>query len=382
MRKLENDLLKNINYSTNLIFENINKIKKSNKLIGIYGKVIYAGYIVDNLRKWSIDVDYYVVDDEYYNDKMNSQIIKISELKQYNDSILIIGFETLIGKESLLKNKKAKALYYAPSIDIIEFEHCYVDYDFITYKYILDNNKAFQETYDALGDELSKRVMVEYLNTCISGRSELLGLLNQDYLHDYDYDLLYKYSKNKGKVVECGAYDGKTALELDEYLSNNDIELDILALEPDSQNYKILCEKTINNSKIIPLKYGVSSEDGVLFFDQQGGSGSTIVTENVNHDEDYVKISVKSIDSIMEEYGFIDSVLMDIEGSELETLKGAVKSIETCRPKFAVRIYHKKNDLITIPQFFINLNKKSDYKLLLRNSQSTRGHLDVTLYAI
>ena len=382
MKQLENELLKNINYSTNLIFENIDKIYKSNKTVGVYGNGIYASYIVNNLKKWSISVDYFVIDDEYYNEKMDSNIIKLSELSRYNDSILIIGFETLIGKEAILKEKKAKALYYAPGIDIIEFEHCYIDYDFITYRYILDNHEAFQETYDALGDELSKRVMVEYLNTCISGRSEMLGLLNQDYIHDYDYELLYKNGTNKGKVVECGAFDGKTAIELDDYLSSNGIDLDILALEPDAQNYKILCDKIVNKSKIIPLEYGVASKDGVLLFDQQGGSGSTIVTELENHNENYIEIPVKSIDSIMEEYGDIDSVLMDIEGSELDALKGAIKSIESCRPKFAVRIYHKKNDLITIPQFFINLNNKNDYKLLLRNSQSTRGHLDVTLYAV
>ena len=380
MEKLNSKLLKNINYSTNLIYENISRIIKSNKSIGVYGNGVYAKYIVNNLKKWSIDVDYYVVDDEYYNESADSNVIKLSSLGKYSDSILIIGFETLIGKEAFLRNKTAKVLFYAPGIEILDFEHCYINYDFISYKYILDNIDAFQQTYNALSDDLSRRVMVEYLNTCISGRSELLGLLNQDCVHDYDYDLLFSNPGNNKLVLECGAFDGKTAIELDDYLSSADLDMTILALEPDSHNFNTMCDKITKKPKIKPLPFGVASKDGVLLFDQQGDSGSTIV-QNAVSGKNTIQIPVKSIDSIMEEYGSVNSVLMDIEGSELDVLNGALNTIEKNMPRFAVRVYHKKDDLITIPQYFIDLKSKK-YNLYLRNSQNTRGYLDLTLYAI
>ena len=375
------ELLERINYSTNLIFENIDHIIKSGKAVGVYGNGIYAGYIERNLKKWSIDVDYYVIDDKYYNESFGSNVIKLSELTKFNDSILIIGFETLIGNEASLRERVSRVLSIAPSVEILEFEHCYIDYDFITYRYILDNHSAFQETYDLLSDDLSKQVMIEYLNTCISGRSELLGLLNQDYKHDYDYDLLYPNSGYKGVVVECGAFDGKTAIELSEYLKEKKSEMTILALEPDPHNYEKLCDRVKLYADIEPVKYGTSYIDGILLFDQQCGSGSTVVERTDENKGNYIEVPVRSIDSIKEEYGHIDSVLMDIEGSELDTLKGSIKTIEQEQPKFGVRVYHKKDDLITIPQFFKSLENKQ-YKLYLRNSQSTRGHLDVTLYAI
>ena len=90
---------------------------------------------------------------------------------------------------------------------------------------------------------------------------------------------------------------------------------------------------------------------------------------------------MRSVDRITEEYGAVDSVLMDIEGSELNALLGSLRAIEANKPKFAVRVYHKKDDLLTIPQFFLNL-KSAKYDLYLRNSQNTRGYLDFTLYAI
>ena len=381
MNIMDKNLLKNIKYNTNLIFENVDKIIKSEKPVGIYGNGIYASYIAKCLKKWSINIDFFVVDDEYYSEKNGSNVIKFNDLGRYKESILIIGFETLIGKEACLRAKIAKVLHCAPGVEILDFEHCYLDYGFITYKYILDNYDAFQTTFNALCDNLSKRVMVEFLNTCISGRSELLGLLNQDCTHDYDYDILYD-SEMEGIIVECGAYNGKTAMELDEYLTRKKIHSNIFALEPDPKNYKILCDKVNCIPRIKAFEFGTASKDDVLFFDQQGGSGSTFVNEMNADKEHCVKIPVRSIDSIMEEFGPIHSVLMDIEGSELDTLKGSVKTIMKYKPKFATRIYHKKEDLITIPQFFINLKTENKYNLYLRNSQNTRGPLDVTLYAI
>lgn len=381
MNIMDKNLLKNIKYNTNLIFENVEKIIKSENPVGIYGNGVYASYIVKYLKKWSIDIDFFVIDDEYYNENKEANVIKLSDLKRYRTPILIIGFETLIGKEAFLREKIAKVFRCAPGVEILEFEHCYLDYDFITYKYLLDNYEAFQMTFDALCDELSKRIMVEYLNTCISGRSELLGLLNQDSLHDYDYDILYN-SETEGIIVECGAYNGKTALELDKYLTNKKIQSNIFALEPDQKNYKILCDKVSGIARIRTFEFGTASKDDVLLFDQQGGSGSTFVNNENANEENCFKIPVRSIDSIMDEFGPIDSVLMDIEGSELDTLKGAVKTIMKCKPKFATRVYHKKDDLITIPHFFINLMTENKYRLYLRNSQNTRGFLDVTLYAI
>ena len=69
---------------------------------------------------------------------------------------------------------------------------------------------------------------------------------------------------------------------------------------------------------------------------------------------------------------------MDIEGAELEALRGAAKTIRRCKPKLAICVYHRREDLITIPQFIKSIS--SGYKLYLR------GHLycpsEVVLYAI
>jgi hypothetical protein len=56
---------------------------------------------------------------------------------------------------------------------------------------------------------------------------------------------------------------------------------------------------------------------------------------------------------------------MDIEGSEIEALKGAADTIRTKKPRLAISVYHKPEDIIEIPAFLKELTP--DYKFYLRH---------------
>lgn len=47
----------------------------------------------------------------------------------------------------------------------------------------------------------------------------------------------------------------------------------------------------------------------------------------------------------------VDFIKMDIEGAELPALKGALRTIQHFRPRLAICLYHKWDDLATIPAF-------------------------------
>ena len=56
-------------------------------------------------------------------------------------------------------------------------------------------------------------------------------------------------------------------------------------------------------------------------------------------------------------------IKMDIEGAELEALQGAERVIRECKPKLAVSIYHKKEDIWEIPHLI--LTYCPDYRFYL-----------------
>jgi len=80
-------------------------------------------------------------------------------------------------------------------------------------------------------------------------------------------------------------------------------------------------------------------------------------------------IKVYSIDEFMAENKIskIDFIKMDIEGWELDALKGAENCIKSRNPKLAICVYHKPEDLLNIvnylklavPEYKLYLDHKS-----------------------
>ena len=73
----------------------------------------------------------------------------------------------------------------------------------------------------------------------------------------------------------------------------------------------------------------------------------------------------------------VDFIKMDIEGSELEALKGAKNTIKRHKPRLAICIYHKIEDFYTIPKYIKEL--VPEYKLYVKHH--TDREWETVLYA-
>ena len=148
----------------------------------------------------------------------------------------------------------------------------------------------------------------------------------------------------------------------------------VYAFEPDPQNYAV-CQRNIERyhfPEVELLPFGAWSEDTTLHFSAVG-SGTSCVNGNGE-----IQVPVRAIDHVIPEEEQVTFIKMDIEGSELEALKGACRTIQRCRPKLAISLYHKPEDMTEIPLYIQSL--VPGYKFYVRHHSNC--YSETVFYAI
>lgn len=74
----------------------------------------------------------------------------------------------------------------------------------------------------------------------------------------------------------------------------------------------------------------------------------------------------------------ITFIKMDIEGAEIEAIRGAENVIRRCKPKLAISVYHKRNDMFEIPLLLHQMYP--GYKFYLR--QFSKALSETVLFAL
>lgn len=172
--------------------------------------------------------------------------------------------------------------------------------------------------------------------------------------------------------MDCGAYTGDT---IEGYVNfSGDNHGKIFAIEADPDNF-IKCESFIHQQgydNVELINCGVWNERGQLSFNSKGDMGSSISKSGD------IIVPIDTIDNLVGNEK-ISLIKMDIEGAELKALQGAAETIKNNKPALAICVYHRRADLITIPQFIKNIH--SDYKMYIRKHDMASLY-DLVLYAI
>ncbi|MBB1287126.1 FkbM family methyltransferase [Flavisolibacter sp. BT320] len=156
-----------------------------------------------------------------------------------------------------------------------------------------------------------------------------------------DRDYSYKYNLQEGdSVVDAGAFYGVFTVFAAKTVGERG---KVIALEPDLDNYKIVERHIALNqlNNVVLLGKGLWSTEGELHFASGKELGSTFI---VDHDEptQTTSIPVTTIDTIFQGIPVIKNIFikMNIEGSEIEAVKGARQTITKYQPRFAIRTNH------------------------------------------
>jgi len=95
------------------------------------------------------------------------------------------------------------------------------------------------------------------------------------------------------------------------------------------------------------------------------GPGTRVLP--TSSDPKALKVQTLKIDDLVASGDFprIDFIKMDIEGAELEALKGGESVLRQFKPKLAITVYHDFKDFWTIPQYLDSLGL--GYRFYLRH---------------
>lgn len=82
-------------------------------------------------------------------------------------------------------------------------------------------------------------------------------------------------------------------------------------------------------------------------------------------DKGDIEVDVIKLDDFFKTHESPTFIKMDIEGAELAALRGCAETIRKHKPKLAICVYHKPEDIFEIPEYILSLNP--DYKMWLRH---------------
>jgi FkbM family methyltransferase len=180
----------------------------------------------------------------------------------------------------------------------------------------------------------------------------------------------------KGDIIlDCGAHIGNCTILFSRLVGKTGT---VIALEPFEGSFRTLKERTKKlKSKIIFINKTVWDKNTKIPLKVFNNTVSCRIVDD-NHSftgPDIKMIDCITLDDIVAEINpeRLDMIKMDIEGAEIEALKGAINTIAKYSPCFAIASYHKRK------------NEKTCYKVedfLKKNGYSVKTffHPHLTTY--
>lgn len=340
----------------------VSKIRNSANPIVFYGASNCAESLYKTISKYGILPKSVFVDDPFHRPGSTFQGVEIKRFTEISKLFDSFDIAIAIGTSN-------------PELTRMKSEsHVHEVFGNVGYARGLAIDEAFanehwddlRKIYNNLADDFSRHSLVAFLESKLYGNP---NILSQVYDSNQYFGLDFLNLSNCEVLADCGAFTGDTIRSFLENVKGNYHR--IYAWEPDSENLaslnRYVTDAKIKSVSILPLC--VYSEQGTISFDSQGSSTS-FVSGNGR-----TKVACDTVDNCCCDSTFIK---IDVEGSEMEALKGAAKTIKSNKPKLAVAAYHRREDVFEIPNYLLSL--RGDYRIYFRAHRPVAD--DFVLYAV
>jgi FkbM family methyltransferase len=197
----------------------------------------------------------------------------------------------------------------------------------------------------------------------------------EDIVQYFDKDIIIPRLVEGEIFVDAGCCNFATSSQL---LKVAPSVKSIYAFEPDPENMQFVLNGIgFDSAQDITKVYDFALWSGneVLGFwvsdFNKGASG-------INDSNANAKVQGRKLDDIILPADKVSFIKMDIEGSELEALKGAAEIIKRDKPKLAISVYHKMADYVDLAEYICSL--VPSYKLFMRHY--TPCYAETVLYCV
>ncbi|MNV41321.1 2-O-methyltransferase NoeI [compost metagenome] len=171
-------------------------------------------------------------------------------------------------------------------------------------------------------------------------------------------------------VIDGGASNGKTSFRFSSRVGSKG---KVFAFEPDPTNAQKIeagIQLQPERSNVVLMQSALSDRSGTLNFTATADGSSRL------EDGGGVSVSAKRIDDL--DLPKCDLISLDIEGAEASALNGAAATIRKLRPKLQISIYHRREDLFSLPLLVRTLTE--NYAFFIGHHDAY--HSETDLYAI
>lgn len=213
-----------------------------------------------------------------------------------------------------------------------------------------ENAEKIRKAHSLLNDELSKKVFENTVLFKLTGKPH--------YLFEIETPRSQVFSllglNDKENFLDLGAYNGDTVIEFTQNVKDYSA---ITALEPDSRNFRKLCENTSSLKNILCINGAAGEFRGKSNISSQHGRGVSLGVGNT-------EINTFSIDALSKKSP-PTFIKIDVEGAESAVLDGGKGTISALKPKMHIAVYHRSEDIFEIP---LKIHKLCPtYKIFMRH---------------
>jgi len=372
------------------IIISLNNIKKNSK-IAIYGTGETGREFYNLINNFRPDIKVLYFFDSFDKRKKYNNISIIKNIKQIQslekslDYIVVCSIfwdeiNNYLNKYNIKKN------YILSNFIINKGSHINSFGDFyFNPKKISSLKKKYYRIIKNFSDSLSKKIYKECFALRVYKKEESFFkfIINFNCKYRFFFKDNYLKSLHLKKInyaIEAGGYDGKESSKLLMHLKKNKNFKKLFVFEPNLKLFKEGKYYNKMNKNYFSLYENILGNKDKLskFYINSNSPGSSCVQRSSSFNKQQKNINAIRIDSFLKKHQVsADFLRLDVEGSEIQVLKGAKQSIIKYKPQIQISVYHKKEDLLDIPGYLLSLNNNYRFKILPGSST----FVDMVLFA-